>query len=98
AFGHYRRYTAETLAEIWSGLPVRPRLLSYFNSRLYPLVRAARFINRRRGKASGVANTDFKIPMRPVNSLLERIFAQESGRLLSCLDQHRSAFNYGVSL
>ncbi|HEY2881334.1 MAG TPA: class I SAM-dependent methyltransferase [Pirellulales bacterium] len=97
-FGHFRRYTADSLAEIWSGLPVKPRLVSYFNTRLYPLVRAARSINRRRGKTSGAANTDFKIPARPVNWLLERIFAQESRRLLSCLDKNQPAFSYGVSL
>jgi 2-polyprenyl-3-methyl-5-hydroxy-6-metoxy-1,4-benzoquinol methylase len=47
AFGHYRRYTKSTLPGVWSGLPVRPRLLSYFNARLYPLVWIARAAGRR---------------------------------------------------
>ncbi len=56
AFGHYRRYDPHGLSELWQGLPIRTRLLSHFNSRLYPLVWIAALYqpstreNGRRGK------------------------------------------------
>ena len=42
SFGHYRRYDAARLEKTWGGLPVTPMLVSYFNSRLLPLVRLVR--------------------------------------------------------
>src|SRR5262249_19095362 len=59
AFGHYRRYEMDELADLWRDLPVEVRLLSYFNSRLCPAVRAVRRMSRLRGHAAGAANTDF---------------------------------------
>jgi SAM-dependent methyltransferase len=99
SFGHYRRYTRPRLARLWDGLPVRTRLLSYCNARLYPLVRWVRAMNRRRGQTSGAAGTDFARPPGPLNWLLRRIFAGEQRRLLRQL-QDRTAPGYarGVSL
>jgi 2-polyprenyl-3-methyl-5-hydroxy-6-metoxy-1,4-benzoquinol methylase len=98
AFGHYRRYDAENFATVWDGLPVRARLLSYFNSRLYPVVRAVRTMNRRRGRALGQADTDFKLPSRPANSLLEACFAGERRRLAGAIDRQGRGYRHGVSL
>ncbi len=98
AFGHFRRYDAETLPRVWAGLPVRQRLLSYFNYRLYPAVKVARTISRLRGQSSGECNTDFHLPLSPVNRLLEKIFAGESSKLLKILDSKDSAYQRGVSL
>ena len=42
AHGHYRRYDRRHLERLWLGQPVRPMLVSYFNARLYPLVRLVR--------------------------------------------------------
>ena len=36
SFGHYRRYDQARLEKVWAGLPVTPRLVSYFNARLLP--------------------------------------------------------------
>ena len=98
SFGHYRRYDARRLAQVWEGLPVRPLLTSYFNSRLYPLVKLVRTINRWRGEASGVAGTDFRIPARPVNRFMEAVFAGESRRLCRKLHGRGAAYRQGVSL
>jgi SAM-dependent methyltransferase len=98
SFGHYRRYDSHRFREIWRGLPVEERLVSYFNSRLYPAVRLARSIARWRGRAVGAADTDFSLPWRPVNSLLSRVFAGEGDRLLRELDGRGSDPGHGVSL
>src|SRR5262245_53786539 len=55
AFGHYRRYETNELAGLWSDLPAKVRLFSYFNSRLYPAVRAVRCVSRWRRRAAGAA-------------------------------------------
>ncbi len=99
SFGHYRRYTQERFAQVWAGLPVETLLLSYFNTRLYPLVRGVRAISRLRGRAGGQDGTDLALPSRPVNSALERIFAGESKRLVRLLKGQRSrGYPFGVSL
>jgi 2-polyprenyl-3-methyl-5-hydroxy-6-metoxy-1,4-benzoquinol methylase len=97
-FGHYRRYDAARFQSIWSGLPVEPLLVSHFNSRLYPVVRLIRTINRRRGESAGAAGTDFHIPASPVNRLLERVFAGEASRLKSALGKRGKVYRRGVSL
>jgi len=82
AFGHYRRYDRGRLQRLWADLPVRPLLVSYFNCRLLPLIRLIRAWNRRRGRASGKAGTDFWVPAAPLNRLLEATFAGEARRLV----------------
>ena len=96
--GHYRRYTVDGFAALWSQLPVRVRLLSAFNARLYPIVRAARALANARGRAHGTAGTDFDMPSRPVNRTLERIFAGELGALLRAVDTPRRPYARGVSV
>ncbi|HEV2969964.1 MAG TPA: class I SAM-dependent methyltransferase [Pirellulales bacterium] len=98
SFGHYRRYDRERLTQLWEGLPLKPLLVSHFNSRLYPLIKTVRAINRRRGEVAGVAGTDFRIPSPPVNRLLENIFAGERGTLCNSLRRHRDGYRKGVSL
>jgi SAM-dependent methyltransferase len=98
AFGHFRRYDADTLTQVWAGLPVQQRLLTHFNRRLHPAVKFARTMNRVRGRCAGTANTDFRLPLGPVNRFLERIFAGESKHLLTAIDSNGAAYNRGVSL
>lgn len=99
SFGHYRRYEQPGFEQLWADLPVEPLMVSYFNSRMYPLVRAVRALNRRRGTASGRAGTDFWIPVRPLNRVLEAAFADE-GRVLEGLltGRRRRGYRGGTSL
>lgn len=98
AFGHYRRYDLQSFSKLWQGLPVCECFVSSFNSRLYPLVRAVRAVTRRRGHAAGKANTDFRLPLRPINAALTRIFAGERRRLLHGIDRQNAGYHHGVSL
>jgi len=96
---HYRRYVLESFQEIWRGLPVSVRLLSYFNARLYPIVRLARMLSRKRGRSAGAGSTDLSVPPGPVNRLLTRIFAGEGNALVRRLESDgKSAYLSGVSL
>ena len=97
--GHYRRYTLERLSAVWKGLPVRCVLCSHFNSRLYPIVKFLRGINRRNRAASGDQGTDLKVPSRWVNASLTQVFEGESRRLLDLLDRgDGEGYRRGVSL
>ena len=99
SFSHYRRYDLQRLQRVWLGLPVTPLLVSYYNARLYPIVWAIRAVNRVRGRASGIDGSDFHTPPRPLNDLLQRIFASETRTLVDCLEGRRpNGFSRGVSL
>ncbi|NIP85221.1 MAG: methyltransferase domain-containing protein, partial [Planctomycetales bacterium] len=98
-FGHYRRYDLPRLSRLWRDLPVETVVCSHFNARLYPLIRGLRTWHRWRGKSAGRAGTDFQMPSRPVNWLLQQIFAgerQSLGRLLE--DPSCRTYPRGVSL
>ena len=99
SFGHYRRYDLHSLPAIWSGLPVKAEMLSYFNARVYPIVKSIRLLNRLRRKPWGEAGTDLTLPAPPINRLLERTFAGEAHTLLGLLDgRRRRGYRFGVSL
>ena len=99
SFGHYRRYDRARLERLWTGLPVRTRLISYFNARTYPLVRAVRAWNRLRGRAAGRAGTDFWVPAAPWNRLLTALFVGEARVLEGVLSGRRSrGYRHGTSL
>jgi SAM-dependent methyltransferase len=96
--GHERRYTVDGFAALWATLPVRVRLLSAFNARLYPVVRATRALSRARGRAYGAAGTDFAMPPRVVNEALRRIFAGELRALRDAVDTPERPYARGVSV
>ncbi len=99
SFGHYRRYERRRLERVWTGLPVTPLLVSYFNSRLYWPIRTIRALNRLRKRASGLAGTDFWDPSRPVNALLGALLAGEGRVLAAVLEGRRTrGFSTGASL
>lgn len=99
ALGHFRRYDRPSLEKAWSGLPVTPVLVSYYNHRVYPLALLARSLSRLRGKAWGEAGTDLSLPAPAVNRLLERIFSGETSRLMELMEgKRRQGFPNGVSL
>jgi len=97
--GHYRRYDLNRLEGTWSGLPVVCWMLSYFNARLYPLIRAMRMLTSRAKTTAGSAGTDLRLPNAPVNKMLHSIFAGEAETLCHVLDsEDGSAYKRGVSL
>jgi len=98
SFGHYRRYDAERLAQLWSGLPVETLLVSHYNSRLYPLVKAVRTFNRFFRRSAGEHGTDFRLPARPLNRVFEAIFAGEAEMLFDTLAREDEGYERGVSL
>ncbi len=99
SFGHYRRYDARRLEMVWAGLPVTPLLLSYFNSRLLPLIRVVRAWNQRRHRAAGLAGTDFWMPNPIANSILAHTLAGEGRRLVKALKRRQSrGYSCGASL
>ena len=96
---HYRRYDLPRLERLWKDLPATPLLVSYFNSRLYPLIRSARQMSRWLGRGSGVNQSDLKMPSNMANTVLKNIFAGESTGLLRQLEgQSAKGPGYGVSL
>lgn len=99
AFGHWRRYEPERLSEVWKGLPVSVRLFSYYNSLLYPAIKALRLWNQFRDRALGDSGTDFKTFPAPINEMLEKIMGSEAAVLVELLDgKRRRGFSRGVSL
>jgi hypothetical protein len=97
--GHFRRYDRSQLELVWQGLPVTPLLLSYYNTRLYPVIRLVRALNRYGGKSFGHRGTDLYLPPDPVNRLLASLFAGESRVLKDCLQGRRpEGYRYGASL
>lgn len=84
-YGHFRRYTAESLSALWSGAPVDVMLLAPFNRILYPAARIARSIASRRGRSWGSEQSDLGMPWAPLNRLLEAIFSLEVPALRAAL-------------
>ena len=99
SFGHFRRYRSADFRALWADLPVKTRLASHFNSRLYPLIWAIRRWNRWRGFTAGSAGTDFSLPPAWLNRCLTSVFAGEGRRLASMVDRSAGAgYAPGVSL
>jgi hypothetical protein len=97
-FDHYRRYTLRRLQLLWEGLPVKELLTSYCNTRLYPLVKMARWMSRISRKSLGGAQTDLSLPPKPINTLFYTIFAGESRRLERVLKKRAKPYRRGVSV
>jgi SAM-dependent methyltransferase len=98
-FGHYRRYDEAGFRAIWSSLPVETIMVSHYNTRLYPVVRAVRMLTRLRGRSWGKAGSDLDLPSRPVNAVLRRAFAGEASRLVALARGERTRpYRRGVSL
>jgi SAM-dependent methyltransferase len=95
--GHYRRYDAPMLTRAMAFERLEPLLLSHFNSRLYPVVRLARALGRRR-RPTAESALDIKRTAAPLNAALRAIFAGEASRLLGILEGRATPYPNGVSL
>lgn len=96
--GHFRRYSLESFTKLWRGVGVESMLLSYFNSRLLPLVYLVRKWEQWTGRATGEAGTDLRLPSPRVNSVLRGIFSGESSALRRHFGKPGVAYRNGVSL
>jgi len=71
---HHRRYSKAGLEKLIEASPLRLEKLGYFNSLLFPVAVAARLA----GKVRGKDESDDSLPPAPLNSALEKVFAQEA--------------------
>lgn len=101
SFGHFRRYTATTFAPLWANSGAKVRLYSYFNSRLFPIVKLIRSL----GGAGelGDNKTDLFALPEFANQLLTSFFAGEATKLVEAIDvsegdRIRLPYGRGVSL
>ncbi len=95
AANHFRRYEIDQLRSLLVGMPIEVRLMTFFNSRLYPVIRAARMLGNLMGRSLGRSGTDFAIPPFGLNEALTRIFSGEGPRILDALDRG-DALSYQV--
>lgn len=72
---HFRRYSKAGLAAAFAGSGLRPRLLTSFNSLLFPLAVGQRMAARLTGREGKVDAQ----PPAPVNALFRHLFALEAG-------------------
>jgi SAM-dependent methyltransferase len=85
---HHRRYRKSELRDLALAAGYEIKVISPFNTLLFPLVAAARIA----GRISGREMADDGLPPRPVNALLRSIFALEAPMV------GRVPFPFGVSL
>ena len=98
AFGHLRRYDMASFRPLWADLPVRVRVCSFFNARLFPVIYAIRRLTRVLGMSVGNDGTDLAIPAPWMNRYLTAVFSGESRRLLRVLRNEATGYCRGVSL
>lgn len=96
--GHFRRYSLESFAALWRDVPVSTRLLSYFNSRLYPVVYGLRRLHQWRNNQAAHNATDLALPLAPVNRALRMVFAGEAKHIVKHIGRGTSAYSRGVSI
>lgn len=70
---HKRRYSKSSLHRLFDSTPLKIDRAGYFNSLLFPVAVLTRFAAKLRGKDSA----DLGLPMAPLNSALEAVFAAE---------------------
>lgn len=73
AHHHKRRYSKKGLSAVAAAAGLEPRLLTHFNTLLFPAAAAARLA----GKAMGKASSDDEMPAAPVNGVLQAVFGLE---------------------
>jgi SAM-dependent methyltransferase len=97
---HFRRYDEAMLRTLFRGLPLQTVAMSHFCSRLYPLARMNRSIDRIKSRLIRPADAwAMRVPAAPLNRLLERTFEGESQRMVDFVQGRRpTGYARGVSL
>lgn len=85
---HKRRYTRGEMVRLFEGAGLKVRRASYFNAVLFPLAAAVRLAKN----ALGLKGADDAMPSKPVNWMLERLFASEAAWL------KRGSLPFGLSI
>jgi SAM-dependent methyltransferase len=70
---HKRRYSKRALRRLIENSPLRLDAIGYFNSLLFPVAMAERLSSKLRGKDEA----NLSVPAKPLNDVLERVFASE---------------------
>jgi SAM-dependent methyltransferase len=86
---HHRRYTKKQLVERCLAAGFSIEKISYYNTLLFPVVVAVRFLNKLLGRQNA---SDEKLPSDRTNALLQAVFASERHWL------KRASLPIGVSL
>lgn len=73
AHHHKRRYSKSGLIAVAEAAGLKPELVTYFNTLLFPLAAAARIA----GKLAGKTESDDKMPPAPLNALFGAAFGLE---------------------
>jgi SAM-dependent methyltransferase len=77
ALHHKRRYTRESLAQLFEICGYRIERLSYWTSLLLPLLAGSRAASKLKPKQSGPPVYDIKVPALPINALLDGVMTAE---------------------
>lgn len=85
---HKRRYTRRAMVKLFEGAGLKVRRASYFNALLFPAAAAVRMLKT----ITGSKAADDAMPSKPVNAILERLFASEARWL------KRGSFPFGLSI
>ncbi len=96
--GHFRRYTMDTFEQLWIDLPVSLLMHSYYNARLYWVVRLIRAITSAVNSSYGSADSDLSLPPSWVNGWLTSFFSGELPHLRQAIGSGKPAYQRGVSV
>lgn len=96
--GHFRRYSRDELLSKFKDLNSEIRMLSYYNTALYPIIRSVRYFTRLTKRTWGKAHTDLSLPPQLINTFLTKIFAAECRWLVNLVDQPSRTLPFGVSI
>jgi len=85
---HKRRYTRRQMVRLFEQAGLSVHRASYFNALLFPLAAVVRMVRN----VTGLKGHDDDMPSRPVNWMLERLFASEAAWL------KRGSLPFGLSI
>lgn len=85
ALHHKRRYTRQTLAQLFANAGYHIERISYWTSMLLPLLAGTRVAGKLKPKKSGPPVYDVSVPPLPINSVLSGIMTAER-KLLEHVD------------
>ena len=85
---HKRRYTRAEMVKLFESAGLKVRRASYFNALLFPAAAAVRILKN----ITGSKAADDAMPTKPVNAILERLFASEAAWL------KRGSLPFGLSI